>query len=188
MIVYPRYRSSTDVMALLLAKAEKAEAARLRRKAKSQMKATQALETAAATPKQDTRPIGLQLYHDRLQRGEQPVTLPPVTMSTITDSDIGLKDDPIAQEKAERYLMAVLANQRHQEQKARAAQRLASAQKLIPGPTVHIEIPDESVLLENPTDQLSETDRAIYRELKRLEARPPFRWMQPDGEKASKIS
>lgn len=40
-----------------------------------------------------------------------PVSLAPITFTDISDSDIGLKPDPIAQERAERWLMAAIAFQ-----------------------------------------------------------------------------
>jgi len=40
-----------------------------------------------------------------------PVSLAPVSMIGLTDADVGLEEDPIAQEKAERYLLAALAYQ-----------------------------------------------------------------------------
>ncbi len=89
--------------------------------------------------------------------------------------------DDAAQAKAERYIMAAIGHRLHIEAKAREAARLADAARIAPGPTVAVEVPDDALSLISPTDVLTETDQAIYRELRRLEAMPLPKWMRPAG-------
>lgn len=114
----------------------------------------------------------------KLVRTVAPITMPVTAFREITDEMLGMPRNDAAQLKAENYLVVAFAHRMHQEMKARAAKRLASAEKLIPGPTIHVEIPDQSVTLIEPTDQLDETDQGILRELKRLEALPLPTWMR----------
>ncbi|AYO84057.1 hypothetical protein EBB05_18490 [Methylobacterium brachiatum] len=108
--------------------------------------------------------------------GPPPVSLAPITMSSLTDADVGLPDDPLAQERAERFIAAAIAYRFKQQSLAREAARLASAEKLFPGTTVAVEVPDDAVTLIAPTDVLDEVDQGILRELRRLTARSPSRW------------
>lgn len=97
-----------------------------------------------------------------------PPTLPASVFREITDADIGIPHDPIAQEKAERYVRAAIAHRLRQEDHARKAATM-----------INVELPDDSLHLAHATDH------AINRELRRLEAMPTPRWMRPDGEAAA---
>jgi hypothetical protein len=92
-----------------------------------------------------------------------PVTLAPATTSGgITDSDVGLPHDDVAQERAERFLRNVYAFQMREAAKEDARQRL------FPDLTVHEEVPDESFTLMRPTDRLTPIEAGIVAELFRL--------------------
>lgn len=114
----------------------------------------------------------------KVRRDREPGTGAPITLPTVgsrpplADEDIGLKLNPGAQARAEAFIRAAIGYRLHLEDKARKAARLAAAVRIAPGPTVAVEVPDESVELIYPTDVLSEVDRGIYRELVRLTAPP----------------
>lgn len=114
-----------------------------------------------------------------------PVTLPETSYRPITDADLGMPTDDAAQAKAERYLRAAIGHWLHVEDKAREAARLAAAVRLMPGPTVHVEVPDHAVSLISPTDQLDATDKAILAEMQRIAAMGLPKWMRPEGEAAA---
>lgn len=87
-----------------------------------------------------------------------PPTMPTTSFRDITDTDLGLPHDDIAQEKAERFLRAAHAYQLHQEAKA-----AENARKAAP---VHVEIEDDSLFLAH------KVDRDIFRQLQRIASRP----------------
>lgn len=55
----------------------------------------------------------------------RPVSLAPTTMYEITDADIGLPDDPVAQARAEDYVRAAIAFRHRQHARAEIAARSA---------------------------------------------------------------
>lgn len=114
--------------------------------------------------------------HAHIESRNLPITMPTPPDRGITDESLGLTRNDAAQLKAEGWLTVVLAQQLRDEAKARDAARLASAEKLAPGPTIAVEVPDDSVALIAPTDQLNDIDQGILRELRRLTAMPPSRW------------
>jgi len=111
-----------------------------------------------------------------LEARSLPVTLPASVYREITDEDLGMPRNDAAQVKAETYIRAVIGHGLREEAKAREAARLASAEKLFPGKTVAVEVPDASVTLIDATDQLDQIDREILAEFRRLKAMLPARW------------
>lgn len=90
-----------------------------------------------------------------------PITLPPITAIDLTDADLGLPDDPLAQESAERAIRAATAFRLKQE-------AIAGLRQTVPGP-VTITVPDGALSFEDvPPDVL----HGIATELRRLVARP----------------
>lgn len=110
-----------------------------------------------------------------------PVTLPETSYRQITDADLGMPTDDASQAKAEAFIRAAIGYRLHVEAKARDAARLAAATRIAPGPTVAVEVPDDALALISPTDTLDETDQAILRELRRIEAMGLPWWMRPAG-------
>lgn len=84
-----------------------------------------------------------------------PPTLPQTAFRDITDEMIGLPHDPVAQERAERFIRAAIAHRLHVEQKAAETATV-----------VNVEVPDDALHLSHVTD------RDIHRELIRLASRP----------------
>lgn len=131
----------------------------------------------AASKNRKARPVREAVRHvrplvvdDEPETAESPapakITLAPATVTGgLSDEDIGLPRDDVAQEGAERFLRAAYAF------RLREAEKEAARQRLLPGPTVHVEIPDDSVALVSPTNHLSPLDVEILRELKRLARR-----------------
>lgn len=67
-----------------------------------------------------------QLRHDELPglySFNRPPTLAETTTTEITDIDIGLKPDPVAQETAERLMRAAIAYRMKQDERAQARRR-----------------------------------------------------------------
>ena len=99
---------------------------------------------------------------------DRTITLPSITMGSVTDADVGLEDDPVAQLRAETYLRSVIA---YHAKEAEVVRQLARASDLaVPAnvPVVHVEIPDNSMSLMGPTDHLPQIDAEILAELRRL--------------------
>jgi hypothetical protein len=155
-----RLRPAATVAKALLKKAETTEAARRRRAAAKAIKALSVPEPGPSS----RLSVGQLLAMDRERRASVPVTLPPITMleSPVADEDLDLPHDPVAQERAERFLAAAYAYQRRQAEKAEAAARV-----------VHVEVEDESLHLSHLVD------KQIGDELQRLVDRPPVRWRNP---------
>lgn len=127
----------------------------------------------------------IRLRSDR-ENGMAPITLPAVgSRPVLTDEELNLRGGPGAQMRAEAYLKAAYAYRLREEAKAHEAAVRAAAVRLMPGPTVHVEVPDEAVALISPTDQLDATDTAILAEMQRIAAMGLPRWMRPDGEAAA---
>lgn len=107
----------------------------------------------------------------RLRRavGGAPITLPAVgTGPSLTDEDMGLEPDPVAQARAEAFIRAAIAYRLHQDAKAAETGRKAA-------PTaVHVEVPDADLHLSHVVD------RGIHQELVRLASRPG-RDLKPAG-------
>ncbi|MGV7031041.1 hypothetical protein [Methylobacterium symbioticum] len=124
----------------------------------------------------------------------KPVTLPPITLHEITDDDVGLPDSPVDQARAEAYLLAVRGRQAHLEMEQAQRARLAAAatrptvsveQKPAPAialveksaPAVHVSVPDDTVVLIDPTDTLTELEQEICAQFRRLTEQPRSRWL-----------
>lgn len=123
----------------------------------------------------------IRLRSDR-ENGMAPITLPAVgSRPVLTDEELNLRGGPGAQMRAEAYLKAAYAYRLREAALAQEAARLAAAARIAPGPTVAVEVPDDALALISPTDVLTETNQAIYRELRRLEAMPLPKWMRPAG-------
>ncbi len=102
-----------------------------------------------------------------------PVTLAPATVTGgLTDADVGLPADPVAQLRAETFLKAAIAYRMREEERARQLARAAALAVPANVPVMHVEVPDEAMLLIDPTDRLSPEDTAILAELRRLAGRP----------------
>lgn len=87
------------------------------------------------------------------------VSLAAVTTACLTDADIGLPDDPIAQQRAEEAIRAAISYRLRQEAKAK------------PAPVQAIEVPldDDSLSIRDvPADVLD----GIASELRRIASRP----------------
>ena len=155
-----RLRKAAAVAKTLARQADARENTRNRRAAEKAAKPFQEREHAPST----RIPFHLVFAADRERRGDIPVTLPPITMleSPVTDEDIDLPHDPVAQERAERFLAAAYAYQRRQAEKAQVAARV-----------VHVDLPDEALHLAHAIDH------DIMRELGRIAARPPAKWRNP---------
>lgn len=93
-----------------------------------------------------------------------PITLPQITMDTVSDEDVGLPFDPAAQGRAESYIKAALA---YRQREGDLGRQLARA---VPenAPVLHVELPDDSLAITAPNDRLSPIDAAILAELRRL--------------------
>jgi hypothetical protein len=152
------FRSAAAVAKALL-KVEAVDKARARRAA---AKARNTMSPPKLGPSSRIS-VGQLIALDRERRADIPVTLPPVTIleSPITDADLDLPDDPIAQERAERFLAAAYAYQRRQAEKAKPAQ------------VVNIEVDDAALHLDH-VDL-----KRIGEELQRIATRPPAKWRNP---------
>jgi hypothetical protein len=87
------------------------------------------------------------------------VSLPAVTTACLTDADIGLPDDPIAQQRAEQAIRAAIAY------------RLKHENKANPAHIQDVEVPlaDESITIRDvPANVLD----GISAELRRIVSRP----------------
>ncbi|OHV16229.1 hypothetical protein BK022_13580 [Methylorubrum extorquens] len=87
------------------------------------------------------------------------VSLAPVTTYVLTDADVGLPDDPIAQQRAEEAIRAAISYRLKHEAKAK------------PAPIRAVEVPlaDESItILDVPANVLD----GIGAELRRIASRP----------------
>lgn len=104
------------------------------------------------------------------ERVAPPVSLPAVRMGSVTDEDIGLTPDPVAQVRAETYLSAVIAHRLREEDIARRRAEAAAR-------TVHVEVDDASLHLAHVIDH------GIHREMRRLEAMPLPKWMVTDRDR-----
>ncbi|MGH1572781.1 hypothetical protein ACRAWG_21560 [Methylobacterium sp. P31] len=93
------------------------------------------------------------------------ITLPPVSTREITDADIGLPHDPVAQLKAETYLRAAIGHRLREAAQATTVKPTAAA-------TINVEIPDESLALSDHA--------VILAELRRIKAMPVPTWMRAD--------
>ena len=97
---------------------------------------------------------------DRTER-DRTITLPTITAGTVTDADVGLEEDPVAQLRAETYLKSVIA---YRDKEAEIARQIARASDLaVPAnvPVIHVEVPDDALLL-------TQIDVEILAELRRL--------------------
>lgn len=149
------FRSAAAVAKVLL-KAEAADKARARRAAAKALKSVSKPEPGPSS----RISLGSLIALDRERRAKIAVTLPPVTIleSPVSDADIDLPDDPVAQERAERFLAAAYAYQRHQAAKHQV---------------VHVEVDDDALHLDH-VDL-----KGIGDELQRIADRPPSRWRNP---------
>lgn len=155
------FRSAAAVARSLM-KAEAADKARARRAAAKALKSVSKPEPGPSS----RISLGSLIALDRERRAGIPVTLPPIKMleAPISDTDIGLADDPVSQERAVRFLEAAYAYKRREAQKAHAAARV-----------VNVEIDDEFLELIQ-SDRLSSDDAMILQELQRIAAQPPAKW------------
>ncbi len=85
------------------------------------------------------------------------ITMPVRNMTVLTDEDVGLTPDPIAQERAEEYIRAAISY------------RLKAQAKATPIQAVEIPVADESIsILDVPADVLD----GIAAELRRIASLP----------------
>lgn len=90
----------------------------------------------------------------RRPTGPAKITLPEVgAWPALTDADVGLTDDPVAQDRAERMIRAAVGYRLHEEAKTREAARKAA---------VYVQVDDDALFLAH------RVDRDIHRELVRL--------------------
>ena len=117
-----------------------------------------------------------------------------MSLLPVTDADLGLPDDPIAQEKAERTIRAAIAVRLREGRDAAPATSLARWQAMdqaLPSPMVSqvqgvavpavpldaLEVPDDALRFVAPTDTLTPIQAEITNQLGGLAAMPTARWL-----------
>jgi len=119
--------------------------------------------------KLEARSIERQYREPKPERLPPPITMPVIASKPMTDTDVGLPENPGAQMKAEAALR--LAHGAWLRERDIARRKAETDQ--VDHQVVHVEVEDESLHLDHVTL------KRIGDELQRIADRPPAKWRNP---------